>query len=248
MGICRRSIKYEKDLKNHSCAITTDKLEMILFQANNCICDIKCAINGHGTGFFCKLPLEDSCNCVYVLITNNHVLENKDIELGKKIKFTKEKETKIYEIVIDSERVVYSDEKSDTTFIEIKDHDKIEYNSFLDIDETINIDDKNKFKNKDVYIIGNIDQYSSGKITDILEDNYTIIHLCATNPGMSGSPVINLSNYRVIGIYRGAHLEKDLNIGIFIREPVNQFLNFYKNKINSSKKISSKKNQKNPQK
>ena len=121
MGICGGSIKYEKDLKNHSCAITTDKLELILFQANNCICDIKCAINGHGTGFFCKLPLEGSSNCVHVLITNNHVLENKDIELGKKIKFTKEKETKNYEIVIDSNRVVYSDKKSDTTFIEIKD-------------------------------------------------------------------------------------------------------------------------------
>ena len=63
---------------------------------------------------------------------------------------------------------------------------------------------------------------------------------------MSGSPIINLSNYRVIGIHRGAHSKKETNIGIFIREPVNQFLNYYKNKVGSSKKI--KKNQKNPQK
>ena len=110
----------EKDLKNQPSVITTDKLETILYQANNCICNIKCTSEGHGTGFFCKIPLPNSFNYLPVLITNNHILDKNDIQLGKTINFTTEKDTKEYEIFIDQERSVYTDEKTDITFIEIK--------------------------------------------------------------------------------------------------------------------------------
>ena len=52
-----------------------------------CICKIY--QNGKkGTGFFCQIPFPDKNNLLYVLITNNHILNQKDIEDNKIIKLT----------------------------------------------------------------------------------------------------------------------------------------------------------------
>jgi hypothetical protein len=52
-----------------------------------CIC--KLYQNGKkGTGFFCKIPFPDKNNLLNVLITNNHILSQKDIEDNKIIKLT----------------------------------------------------------------------------------------------------------------------------------------------------------------
>ena len=52
-----------------------------------CICKIY--QNGKkGTGFFCKIPFPDKNNLLNVLITNNHILSQKDIEDNKIIKLT----------------------------------------------------------------------------------------------------------------------------------------------------------------
>lgn len=47
----------EKDLKGHASPITNDRLKTILEQIEKCICDIKCKIEGHGTGFFLQNSL-----------------------------------------------------------------------------------------------------------------------------------------------------------------------------------------------
>lgn len=53
--------------------------------ASEKVFDIKCLIEGHGTGFFCRIPFPDINHLLQVLITNNHVLGEKDNVKGTKI-------------------------------------------------------------------------------------------------------------------------------------------------------------------
>ena len=60
--------------------------KLILSQMENCICKIV-KDNGHkGTGFFCLIPFPDNNNLLKVLITNNHILNENDIQDYKMIK------------------------------------------------------------------------------------------------------------------------------------------------------------------
>ena len=215
----------EKNLDKHPNPISIDKLEVILEQIKNCICNIECIIEGHGTGFFCRIPFPDFFNIKPVLMTNNHVLNKDDIAEGNIIEFTLNKEKIRKKIKITDKRKVYTNEKYDITIIELNPkEDSIDENSFLDVDTKIYCDNPNyEFRNKDIYIIGNIEDYTYGKIKSIDENGITIEHLCSTLPGMSGSPMINLNNFRVIGIHKGSHPKKEFNLGTFLREPLKQF-------------------------
>ena len=62
------------------------------------ICKIKCG-NVTGTGFFCSVFM-DECESLRVLITNNHVLNEEKIKLGKKINFTTNDDEQNYFIQI----------------------------------------------------------------------------------------------------------------------------------------------------
>ena len=89
--------------------------------------------------------------------------------------------------------------------IEIKKEDNLSKDSFIDIESEI-YKDKKLFKNKPVYLLhypkGNKMNFSPGLIKCIYEDNGNIIHLCDTKPGSSGSPLINSTNYKVIGFHK----------------------------------------------
>ena len=73
----------EKNLNNASEIIPIDILEIIIEQTKQSICKINCSNGGTGTGFFCLIPYPDKLNNLPVLITNCHVLEEKDISKGK---------------------------------------------------------------------------------------------------------------------------------------------------------------------
>ena len=150
----------EKDLKGYASPIKADKLKIILEQIEKCICDIKCPFEGHGTGFFCRIPYPDFFTLKPALITNYHVLNKEDISEGKVIRFTLNNEMIHKEIKITNKRKKYTDEKLDITIIELNlEEDSIEPDSFLEIDTKISCEDPNKeFRNKDIYIIGNIQE------------------------------------------------------------------------------------------
>ena len=61
--------------------------KVILSQMENCICKIVKENGEKGTGFFCRIPFPDEENLLKVLITNNHVLNENDIDNDKIIKF-----------------------------------------------------------------------------------------------------------------------------------------------------------------
>ena len=85
------------------------------------------------------------------------------------------------------------------------------------------------YLNTSVYIIhyekGEKTKFSNGLIKSIEEDNYIIRHICQTEHGSSGSPIINLNTYKVIGIHRGYKEGKKYNIGIMLTSSINDFMN-----------------------
>ena len=100
-----------------------------------CICKIyKDPIKG--SGFFCKIPIKNKTSFLPVLITNNHVLNLDDINVGKTIKITINNDKVIREIKVDESRKKITNKDLDYTILEIKpNEDNIK--SFLDIDETV---------------------------------------------------------------------------------------------------------------
>ena len=147
----------EKLIEEQPTPVDLDGTKAILSQMENCICKIVKDNGEKGTGFFCRIPFPDENHLLNALITNNHVLNEIDIENNKIIKFKiynkekkKEEEKKLR---IDNSRKKFTIKKEeegiDITIIEIKPNtDKI--NIFLDIDEEIlEID----CKRKSIYIL-----------------------------------------------------------------------------------------------
>ena len=64
-------------------------------------------------------------------------------------------------------------------------------------------------------------------------NEYDIIHICSTDNGSSGSPILNLENNKVIGIHNGGSSHFEFNKGILLKEPINEFI--HKNNNNNNK-------------
>jgi len=230
----------EKDIENNAVSISTSVLKVILDLADKCICKIQKNNKEKGTGFFCEIPFPDKYQRLPVFMTNNHILNESDITEGSKIKFSINNEQLFFEIKMDNDRRKYTSEKYDITIIEIKkNEDNLNIDSFLDIDEQIFNDNPQEiFKKKSIYLLhyphGNMCEYTSGIIKGISLDGIIINHSCQSQPGSSGSPIINLINHKVIGIHVGSKKNENCNFGIFLKEAINDFNKKSKKKINDS--------------
>jgi len=196
-------IKKESVIQGHGRPIKKDEI-FDLFKMEKSMCKIsfenmkgeKC----HGSGFFCEI--EFNFPIKYALFTNNHVLNELNIEIGKTIHFEcleKSFFSSSYNIVkkkikITDKRKVFTNEKLDYTCIELFESDDIL--EYFKIDLNIFKYDKNDLKDNDIFILqfpnGNDLSFSYGKILT-LKDN-TILHSASTEGGSSGSPIIKRSN------------------------------------------------------
>ena len=214
--------------------LSIDKMKIITNQMEKKVCKIKCRNGSTGTGFFCKIPYPNFYNLLPVLITNNHVLNEEDLKINNIIVLSINNDQFTYKILIDNSRKIYTNENLfDITIIEIKENDGINLNYFLELDDedemNEGIKDVNKiYKDKNVYIIhypgGDTVKCDQGIIQAIEENNYTILHKCNTDSGSSGCPILNLTNYKVIGFHKGASKTKlKSNFGTLIKEPLKIF-------------------------
>ena len=182
----------------------------------------------NGTGFFCKIAV-DASNYLKMLITNNHVLNEKEIEPGKTIELSINNNDIKKKIVIDKNRGTYTDKFYDVTIIQIKENDGIDKNSFFDLDEQIfQKNAKEIFLKCSIFAMhypnGGYFTCSKGTIEKITEykDRLTVYHTCNTEHGSSGCPLVNKKNLKVIGIHKGTSKEEDenINIGILLKGPI----------------------------
>ena len=231
----------EKDIPDQVNQLTEDQTNKILSQLPKCICKIINNDGSSGTGFFCEFSLGKNSEKIKALFTNYHVLNIDDIAPGKNIKLTLNKGFVSSIINIDSKRKVYTNSIYDTTIIEIKDTDNLQLASFLEIDEkNVFVEEpifQEIFKKKEAYIIQYpggvmIPTYSFGIIVGFAAmGNFNIYHKCSTSNGSSGSPILNLSNYKVIGIHKGCSKQQNYNLGTFIKSPIIEFQEFNKEGI-----------------
>ena len=225
-------------IENQPSPVDIAGTKKILFQMEKCICKIY-QNNKKGTGFFCKIPFPDKNNLLNVLITNNHILSQKDIEDNKIIKIImysdEEKKNIEKEIKIDESRKRYTyindAEGIDFTIIEIKPNkDKI--SNYLEIDDEILELQCNR---KSIYILHypkDKKLVSYGLVNSII-DGKKINHYCNTEEGSSGGPILSLNNYKIIGVHYGGSNKKSikLNYGTYIKYIINEFNNIYKDEI-----------------
>ena len=123
-----------KESKDQPIPVSLEGTRKILYQMENCICKIYKDNGEIGTGFFCEIPYNN--NLLKVLITNNHILNENEIDNKKIININiinKEKEEEIKKIEIDNTRKKYTNKVLDVTIIEIKPKDEI-YN-YMEIDK-----------------------------------------------------------------------------------------------------------------
>ena len=210
----------ERVLKDYPQIVSLESTERIINQMKNNIFKVCLNDGTKGTGFFCKIPFIRNQE-LKVLITNNHVI---NLEMEKiTISINNNKEIKEIEL---NDRITYTNKEYDITIIEIKDKDKI--NNYLELDENIMQKGANKlYINNTIYIIqypwGQKLGVSYGILNRINEDKeYNFNHLCCTEEGSSGSPIINLTSNKVIGIHKEA--EKNYNRGLFLNYAIEDFI------------------------
>ena len=112
----------------------------------------------------------------------------------------------------------------------------------MNIDEDINKDRdilNLTFRMKSVYILhypkGNNIHVSYGLLKGI--DEKELNHLCSTEEGSSGSPILSLDNFKVIGIHYGGKSHYQYNKGSFIKDVLNKFYAKFENTIINNKNI-----------
>ena len=220
-----KSFNKEHLILDHPFPVSLENTKKIIFQMQNCICQIfKNVLNG--TGFFCKIPFNN--NYLPVLITNNHILKEEDIDNNKNIELSFYGEMKKInkKIIINDSRKKYTNPDIDISIIEMKPEDGIKDYLEIDDDDTNNEFLESEYKNKSVYIVhypkGEL-SVSYGVIKDIIDEK-RINHLCSTEEGSSGSPILSLKTLKIIGIHCGGFDNSKFNSGTFIRYAIKKFL------------------------
>ena len=225
----------ETFLVNYPNPITIDSTRKILKQMENCICKIN-NYNGKGTGFFCYIFDKKNKNKIPVLITNNHVINEKIIQENDNILVSlNDEQDKKININLNYNRKIYTSDqdKYDTTIIEIKpEKDKLNVDNFLELDENI-LESNQNLINENIYIIQypkyNFNFQKASVSYGILRDiskKYELMHSCSTELCSSGSPILNISHHKVIGIHtKGLMHNFNFNLGTLLKYPIQEYLN-----------------------
>ena len=249
----KKKIIRENMQLSHSVSISYEDLRHIESQKKTCVFKITTdSING--TGFFGLIRFPNQ-KMIKALFTCHHNLVSENSkEIQKSFQYSIGINEKFIKMEINDSRFVYQNKEYDIVIIEILESDKIEINSFLEIDDLIYEEDKkyeefvliiNKKDDRDdiiknilhlkemkisIYLLHypkfeSLD-YSTGVMTK-LSANYELNHTCASEHGSSGGPIISLGSHRIFGIHLGRIQNKNKNAGTAIRGSINEFIQQY---------------------
>ena len=207
----------ESLLIDHPKQISHKNIKRILWEIENCICKVLFK-EDQSTGFFTQISIPKKNKIVPVLILSSHS-HNYKLDGNETFSLIIESENNIKKINLKG-RKYYTNEKYDTTIIELNENDNI--NHFLELDN----DFKNfKYEKETIYILhypnGEL-SVSFGIVSNIFEDiPYEFSHLCSTQRGSSGGPIIKYDN-KLIGIHFKGH--SNYNSATFLNYPINKFI------------------------
>ena len=156
----------------------------------------------------------------YHVINEGYMIENSEIN----ILLNDDKEALIMDLKIKREN--YYNKEDDITLIEINEKDNIK--NYLELDDNLLKDnEKIYYEKKSIYILhyllGRNIHVSYGFLNRI--DKHDIIHLCSTDNGSSGAPILNLENNKVIGIHKQGSINFNYNKGTLLKYPLNDYIN-----------------------
>ena len=215
--------KEESKRENYPDCISLECTEKIIEQMKLKVCKIFLD-SGNGTGFFCKIKFPNN-KLIPVLITNNHFINEYMLkDENQKIYYSIYNQNELKYIQLNN-RMKYTSpkEKYDITIIEIKENDDIKDNMFFDVE----LNENNIiYSKKSIYILHYPNEkisVSYGILNEVCEEKkYEFNHYCTTYEGSSGSPILDLSENRIIGIHKGT--KDKYNLGTFINYPINEFI------------------------
>ena len=225
-------------------SIAIERNEIISEQIKNNICKICLKDGNKGKGFFCKIPFPNKLNLLPVFITNNHIIDEKYLNDEKELKI-KINDDEIIKIINIENRYRYTNQNYDITIIEINENiDKI--NNYLEIDYNIFNENEFNYISKSINILhypNHLEVENSTLLyetlnnnminnkNNIFKDNY------CEEYDLTGSPILNLSNNKVIGIHRQKE-NKNCYIASFLYDAIKEFIKKYnENKIEINKII-----------
>ena len=221
-----KNLNVENKFKYSIDPIDIDKTKIIIKQMKHCICKIK---NGDKkcSGFLCNIKLKEKSRIrglftSYDIINDNDIKEKKSIELF----FNNGKEYNLFNL--DDNRKIISDINFGIRIFIIQNDDNLNNEkNYLDLDDDLfktNI----SYKDKSIYILQNPKDKKAliifSKIKEIQESKIT--HRFQVDNNAEGSPILNLTNNKVIGI-------QNVNHGLFLKSIIQELIN-RKMKLNNN--------------
>ena len=197
-----------KNIEGLPSPVSIKSTECILKQMKSYVCKIINGKKSYGSGFFCKIQFPDNSQ-VPVLITCNHIID-KDFLLKNEI-LNISINKKNFKLSLDKIKY-YTNKIEDITILEIKkDESNNEniINDFLELNYELLNNSIKKVQPTSLYIIHYPDSSPYEAVVSygilIRKNEYHFEHNCSTQIGSSGSPLLDITNNRVIGIHTGTN-------------------------------------------
>ena len=184
-------------------------------------------------GFFCKFPFPDNEHMLPALISNSQKINNEILAKEKEIFILINDEGNSPKYVNLEDKIKYVDEDYHITIIEINE-DKDGIKNFFELDKNIWSQETNKIMKEPIYTLQNSNNklyVSYGIISDIVRENdCNFVHMGNLKEKTIGSPILNLSNNKLIGIHIKTDEKMKSNIGLFLNFPIKEFIDktYYK--------------------
>ena len=189
---------YDNKDNDENISISKENINIINEKVEKNLCKIIGGNGGIELGFFCMIPFPNNNNLLPVLITSNKVIKKGDINKNGNIQLIINNNNK--EILMNEFRKSYiSTESNNIAIIEIKQEDGLDIKSFLLLDNII-FEPKLDHINYNQNHFQTNHKYTLFVLKKNKNNNCLIGYLLKDENVRFGSPIINQSNYKVIGI------------------------------------------------
>ena len=210
----------ENKIKASNNLISNKKgIKTIYHQIKNSLCEIW----KNATGFFCHIPFQDKK--LPVLITCKNIIGDYFLKENKEINVSLDDNKTQKKIKLNENKLIYTNDKYNITFIEIKPDDNIDEKNFLELDENL-FTNNSEFiiENKSLYVLHYSKKNSISISYGILDKKVGAYLVLSCEIDSIGSPIFNMENNKVIGLITSIyHYGDPPYLGMFLKYALNDF-------------------------